>query len=766
MTVIVEGTPTAAVADTTLPGGSLDICGTPYTLKANTPKYSLGERGGWEGAGVVFKDTSYHATELSGLTDGGSYTLTWSIYSKYGKCPKTSDQVAYLKLTDITKPVMDSLPDVCVGATVSPTNVTPAATANNETGTWTSVPPGVVTGNPNSPTQTIGNLKKGTYTVTWTITSTTCPGGNPVSRTFKVDSVPTVQGIQFQDPTCEGLNGVYTATSPSPTFSFPVHLKWTTASLSAGGPTRTFVTSDTVSPATITFASKASYKQSNDSATVVLTVFNTCGSSVVSHPVIWRLTPRTVDTINTGGICGSATGYYSFGTAAQANADTYTWSFGGNPLANIPYAGPPATDSVHIGPSDWAGVGSSPTLTVTLSNTCGTGVDTFTVVPVQTPAKLWVTLQSDKANNAFCGPQDAVLFTASEATNTGVPITGTYSFYLQSISTGNLQLPSTPPNTFTAPQGATLYNGEKVYVAFHADTLQCLVNTKVDTSLTVYRYEYPDSTILPEDTGLAVCQGAPIDLVMTQDTNGTGVAWYRSTDLTVPIHVGYDLPLQGVPSESGTYVAMVKGKVCSHTSVSRGDSVKVYDKPDPYFSGPDPLLIYYNKDSPGIVMPFGGTGTVDSVFGVQYDQNPDGWLSSQDTLYPTIKTTSDERPVTYTVTMHTGGKAGRAYCPGTAHITVINTLPLLIPNAFSPNGDGKNETWVIDGLGKYPNTQVKVYNRWGSAMFTDNYGYRVPWDGTDHGAELATGTYYYIVDLKGSPDGTDGQRSGSLTIVK
>jgi hypothetical protein len=51
-------------------------------------------------------------------------------------------------------------------------------------------------------------------------------------------------------------------------------------------------------------------------------------------------------------------------------------------------------------------------------------------------------------------------------------------------------------------------------------------------------------------------------------------------------------------------------------------------------------------------------------------------------------------------------------------------------------------------------------------MFTDSYGYKEPWDGKTHGADLPSGTYYYIVDLKGSVDGTDGQRSGSLTIVK
>ena len=85
---------------------------------------------------------------------------------------------------------------------------------------------------------------------------------------------------------------------------------------------------------------------------------------------------------------------------------------------------------------------------------------------------------------------------------------------------------------------------------------------------------------------------------------------------------------------------------------------------------------------------------------------------------------------------------------------------------ITPNGDGKNDNWQIDGLEKYPNSKVKVFNRWGSSIYSDNNGYQVPWDGTHQGAQLASGTYYYVIELKGSPDNTDGELSGSLTIVK
>jgi gliding motility-associated-like protein len=87
-----------------------------------------------------------------------------------------------------------------------------------------------------------------------------------------------------------------------------------------------------------------------------------------------------------------------------------------------------------------------------------------------------------------------------------------------------------------------------------------------------------------------------------------------------------------------------------------------------------------------------------------------------------------------------------AYLPGV--LTVIAAPPTLaIPNAFTPNGDGINETWNIKNIGFYTNCSVKIFNRYGINVFTSN-GYAVPWDGTYKGAALPSGTYYYIINLK------------------
>jgi len=63
-------------------------------------------------------------------------------------------------------------------------------------------------------------------------------------------------------------------------------------------------------------------------------------------------------------------------------------------------------------------------------------------------------------------------------------------------------------------------------------------------------------------------------------------------------------------------------------------------------------------------------------------------------------------------------------------------------NTFTPNADGINDTWVIEGIDN--SATVKIYNRSGSLLFNSR-GYAEPWDGTYKGSKLPAGTYYYII---------------------
>jgi gliding motility-associated-like protein len=107
---------------------------------------------------------------------------------------------------------------------------------------------------------------------------------------------------------------------------------------------------------------------------------------------------------------------------------------------------------------------------------------------------------------------------------------------------------------------------------------------------------------------------------------------------------------------------------------------------------------------------------------------------------------------------------GNCNAPAVSNEIVMTILPPLIitpPNAFTPNGDGINDLWLISGLTTYPNSLVNVYNRSGENVFRSK-GYSQPWDGFYKAKNLPAGTYYYVIDLaNGKP-----KVSGYLTLVR
>jgi len=67
-------------------------------------------------------------------------------------------------------------------------------------------------------------------------------------------------------------------------------------------------------------------------------------------------------------------------------------------------------------------------------------------------------------------------------------------------------------------------------------------------------------------------------------------------------------------------------------------------------------------------------------------------------------------------------------------------------NVITPNNDGKNDVFVIEGLDKYPGNTIKIYDRAGRNVFTAT-DYKNTWDGTYNGRLLNEDTYYYVIDL-------------------
>ncbi|GAC1396604.1 MAG: hypothetical protein NVSMB63_17050 [Sediminibacterium sp.] len=123
-----------------------------------------------------------------------------------------------------------------------------------------------------------------------------------------------------------------------------------------------------------------------------------------------------------------------------------------------------------------------------------------------------------------------------------------------------------------------------------------------------------------------------------------------------------------------------------------------------------------------------------------YFWTPPQFISNTTVLMPVVSPPSD---ITYTLHVLSGNGCGTA----TDDVFVRVFKNIEVPNAFSPNGDGINDVWNIEALDSYPESDTRVFNRYGQLVFHIK-GYGKPWDGNFNGRPLPVGTYYYTIDRK------------------
>lgn len=174
------------------------------------------------------------------------------------------------------------------------------------------------------------------------------------------------------------------------------------------------------------------------------------------------------------------------------------------------------------------------------------------------------------------------------------------------------------------------------------------------------------------------------------------------------------------------------------------------------------LMVYPNPklEMPAIVQVLeGAIATVKPVFtygnNLTYLWTPVTYIVGANTLSAVQVSPPDDEDMTLALTAEGG-------CSVTGHTLVKVLRGLEIPNGFSPNGDGINDTWRIRYLDGYPDATIEVYNRGGQIVFR-SVGYSKDWDGTYQGKALPIGTYYYIINPK---TGKVGIYTGSVTILK
>ena len=98
----------------------------------------------------------------------------------------------------------------------------------------------------------------------------------------------------------------------------------------------------------------------------------------------------------------------------------------------------------------------------------------------------------------------------------------------------------------------------------------------------------------------------------------------------------------------------------------------------------------------------------------------------------------------------------------TAKVGFTHKSCLVIPNAFSPNGDGFNDMWLIEGIELYSEVDMRIFDRWGSRVFYTPNAAGEQWDGTFDGRHLPIDSYHYVINLNNDEPAI----TGNVTIVR
>lgn len=93
-------------------------------------------------------------------------------------------------------------------------------------------------------------------------------------------------------------------------------------------------------------------------------------------------------------------------------------------------------------------------------------------------------------------------------------------------------------------------------------------------------------------------------------------------------------------------------------------------------------------------------------------------------------------------------------------IGTMNFSIFSIPNIFTPNADGINDTWKIDGIENYPNSEIQIFDRFGNTVLKKTTNGTFEWNGTFNSRKLPTGNYWYVLKV------SDGRLLNGWLLLK
>jgi gliding motility-associated-like protein len=388
------------------------------------------------------------------------------------------------------------------------------------------------------------------------------------------------------------------------------------------------------------------------------------------------------------------------------------------------------------------------------------GLHSVFVKPIPSDSNMYVA----HADTGICAPLDSVIFTGPAGYSSYLWSNGDTSAALVADSAGVYILRSesscaTRYDTFGVKQiDSTLY-------VTHPDTVLCSLSASVILAAPAGYSSYlwsngsTDSTLTAQNSGTYILRSGgscitrfdtfgvkKVDVSFTLGPD-TAICTLTPVTLTVPI-AGVDYLWQDGSTNStytvvssGTYSVTVKELQCTSSDTINVALLDLHQNlgADVTVCNNQAIQLTLQANAPEGAAVMWSNGSTAAA------------ISVQDTGRYWVKVTEDG-------------------CQGSDTLTVSQQICeclVSMPNAFSPNGDNKNDLFRAIAAPDCPITDytLSVYNRWGELVFTTDDP-QAGWNGTFHNTPAEVGTYMYSLVFKAGTKGLVRHQTGDVTLVR
>lgn len=444
---------------------------------------------------------------------------------------------------------------------------------------------------------------------------------------------------------------------------------------------------------------------------------NSNGIPITVNPLV---TPTLGISTTSTTLCAGENAVFTAAATNGGSNPTYQWFVNGSPAG---------TNSAVFTSGSLAS-GDVVTAQLTSSEACAspttvnaTGI-TMTVNLVVNPSAFITT-----AVTSICAG-DPVTVNATVTNGGGSP---TYDWVLNGVSTGS---------TGSSYTSSALADGDILTLVYTSSDVCAVPGSVASNSLAFQVTPVSAASVSIASSNGILCEGQPITFVASTVNAGATPTYQWTVNGST---VGANNPVFTSPSLIAGDVVMVNitsANPCSSNPTAASNNLVIV--PSPTVSAGVDVTIQEGQS-----IQLNATSSLTST----YTWTPSGTLDNPNIQSPVASPVSTTE---YTViAMTTDG------CYAEDKVVVIVQQNVVIYTSFTPNGDGVNDTWIIDFINGYPTCTVEIFNRWGNQVFRST-GYSQPWDGTYNGEALPLGTYYYIIDLNNGK----GPMQGTVTILK